>query len=78
MAKGTYYYAIRFQRNGGAYVYGRYNSGFWDGTTNISGVLTVNGMTGTYYVGNAGTRPGGGNPDFISLKFYCENSKIIQ
>jgi len=72
MAKGTYYYASRFQRNGGAYVYGGYNSGFWDGTTNISGVLTVNGMTGTYYVGNAGTRPGGGNPDFISLKLACD------
>jgi hypothetical protein len=75
MAKGTYYYASRFQRNGGDYAYGGYSTdggGIWNGTTNISGVLTVNGMTGTYYVGNAGTRPGGGNPDFLSLKSACD------
>jgi len=43
---GTYYFASRFQLNGGAYKYGGYNElstgGFWDGTNNISGVLTVN------------------------------------
>ncbi|MHC1738934.1 MAG: T9SS type A sorting domain-containing protein [Ignavibacteriaceae bacterium] len=41
---GTYYYASRFQQSGGAYAYGGYNAGgggFWDGTTNVSGVLTV-------------------------------------
>lgn len=38
---GTYYYATRFQLNADPYVYGGYNSGFWDGTTNISGTLTV-------------------------------------
>lgn len=41
---GTYYYASRFQQSGGVYAYGGYNSGgggFWDGTTNVSGVLTV-------------------------------------
>jgi hypothetical protein len=38
---GTYYYATRFQLNTDAYVYGGYNGGFWDGTTNISGTLTV-------------------------------------
>ena len=44
LAPGTYYYATRFQLNGGAYVYGGYTSsggGFWDGTSNVSGVLTV-------------------------------------
>jgi len=40
-AAGTYYYATRFQLNTDAYVYGGYNGGFWDGTTNISGTLTV-------------------------------------
>lgn len=39
---GTYYYATRFQLNADPYVYGGYNGGFWDGTTNISGTLTVN------------------------------------
>jgi len=41
---GTYYYATRFNLDNGAYVYGGYTptgGGFWDGTTNISGVLTV-------------------------------------
>ena len=39
---GTYYYATRFRLNGGAYVYGGTNFGFWNGTDKISGVLTVN------------------------------------
>ena len=39
---GTYYYATRFQLNGGAYVYGATNFGFWNGTDKINGVLTVN------------------------------------
>ncbi len=39
---GTYYYATRFQLNGGAYVYGGTNFGFWNGTDKINGVLTVN------------------------------------
>ena len=38
---GTYYYASRFKLGSGEYVYGGYNSGFWDGSTNISGVLSV-------------------------------------
>lgn len=46
LAPGTYYYATRFQLNGGSYVYGGINStndgNFWDGTTFNSGVLTVN------------------------------------
>ncbi|KAF0198738.1 MAG: hypothetical protein FD166_990 [Bacteroidetes bacterium] len=39
---GTYYYASRFQLGTGAFVYGGFSGGFWDGITNISGVLTVN------------------------------------
>ncbi len=43
---GVYYYAMRFRLNSGAYVYGGINSNgdgnFWDGTTFVSGVLTLN------------------------------------
>lgn len=39
---GTYYYASRFQLNGGPFRYGGTNNGFWDAVTNPSGVLTVN------------------------------------
>ena len=38
---GSYYYATRFKLNTDAYVYGGYNGGFWDGTNNVSGTLTV-------------------------------------
>lgn len=38
---GSYYYATRFQLNTDPFVYGGYNGGFWDGTTNVSGTLTV-------------------------------------
>ena len=46
-ASGTYYYVTRFQLNGGPFTYGGYNGasplgGYWDGTTNISQILTVN------------------------------------
>jgi hypothetical protein len=48
LAPGTYYYATRFQLNGGTYVYGGIDpvtvgnpGGFWDGTVYESGVLTV-------------------------------------
>lgn len=44
LAPGTYYYASRFSLYGGDYYYGGYNAGGggqWNGTTNVSGVLTV-------------------------------------
>jgi hypothetical protein len=44
LAPGTYYYAYRYQLYGGDYFYGGYSSGGggpWNGTTNVSGVLTV-------------------------------------
>lgn len=44
LPSGTYYYASRFQLDGGPYSYGGYNEsggGFWDGTSNLSGVLSV-------------------------------------
>ncbi len=42
MAPGTYYYVARWRFNNGPYTYGGFNSGAWDGTTNVSGVLTIN------------------------------------
>ena len=39
---GTYYYASRFKRGSSAYVYGGFQGGFWNGTSNVSGTLTVN------------------------------------
>ena len=45
-SEGTYYYASRFQYLDQDFVYGGFSAnggGFWDGTTNVSGVLTVNG-----------------------------------
>lgn len=45
LAPGTYYYASRFRLGDGPFVYGGINSNdegnFWDGTTYLSGVLTV-------------------------------------
>ncbi|MEN9699718.1 MAG: hypothetical protein RLZZ301_916 [Bacteroidota bacterium] len=43
LAVGTYYYAFRYTYNG-CVVYGGYNAtggGFWNGTTNVNGVVTV-------------------------------------
>ncbi len=43
---GVYYYAIRYQYKGGDYLFGGYSTnggGLWNGTTNISGTLTVLG-----------------------------------
>ncbi len=48
LAAGTYYYATRVLLEGGIYQYGGYNGGFWDGTTNVSGVLTVTDGVITY------------------------------
>jgi len=50
LASGTYYYASRFSLAGNDYVYGGFSEdaragGFWDGATNVSGVLTVNAYT---------------------------------
>jgi len=46
LAPGIYYYATRFNLNNGAYYYGgidvNNNGNFWNGTTYLSGVLTVN------------------------------------
>lgn len=44
LPSGNYYYASRFQIDDGPYRYGGYNvtgGGFWNGTSNVSGVLSV-------------------------------------
>ena len=44
LSAGTYYYAFRYKITASAscgYQYGGYNGGFWNGTTNVNGVLTV-------------------------------------
>ena len=44
LPKGTYYYASRFRFENGDYAYGGYSTnggGFWNGTNNVSGVLSV-------------------------------------
>lgn len=49
LAVGTYYYASRFKLNAGPYKYGGYSAGgggFWDGTSYVSGVLTINPKAG--------------------------------
>jgi hypothetical protein len=45
LAAGTYYYTFRYKLGNGSYQYGGFNQitggGFWDGSNNMSGVLTV-------------------------------------
>jgi hypothetical protein len=50
LTPGTYYYAFRYRLNRCAWQYGGYSisgGGTWDGTNNISGVLTVYNNPGT-------------------------------
>ncbi|HEX4958950.1 MAG TPA: hypothetical protein VFV46_12280, partial [Lacibacter sp.] len=42
LAAGTYYYTFRYSLNGGPWTYGGHPNGFWNGTTQNSGILTVN------------------------------------
>lgn len=65
LAPGTYYYATRFQLISGPYAYGGINpsdnnsGNFWNGTTYISGVLTVNGLPNDECGGAIALIPGG-------------------
>jgi hypothetical protein len=44
-AAGTFYYTFRFRFGTTCdWVYGGYNGGFWNGGTNVNGVLTVNAL----------------------------------
>jgi len=45
LAQGTYYYSFRYALNGSTcYRYGGFQGGFWNGSSNVNGVLTVNGL----------------------------------
>jgi hypothetical protein len=43
LTAGTYYYAFRYRfgQTYGEYLYGGFSAGYWNGTTNVNGVLTV-------------------------------------
>ena len=44
LSAGTYYYTFRYSLGQGCpYYYGGFNNGFWDGTSNINGTITING-----------------------------------
>lgn len=52
LAPGTYYYAYRYQLYGGSFYYGGFSSGGggpWNGTSNVSGVLTVRAPLSTQW-----------------------------
>jgi hypothetical protein len=54
LAEGTYHYAARFQLAGQPSVYGGYSAeggGFWNGTSHVSGVLTVSSTGPTPGIG---------------------------
>ena len=66
LVPGTYRYASRLRINTSSYSYGGYNGGFWNGTSNLSGTLTVTAnkvnwaniqspVSGTIVQGNAYT-----------------------
>ncbi len=63
LAPGTYYYAFRYQLLENDFVYGGYNGGFWDGSDNVSGVLTVDERAAT--------------PEFsVAGGFYAEDFEL--
>jgi M6 family metalloprotease-like protein len=73
-AGGTYYYASRFSVNGTDYSYGGYNAGggnFWDGTTNVSGELTV---TATGPCGSEDFVDAGNNGSYSTINWTGLNS----
>jgi hypothetical protein len=67
-----YYYAYRWQIGAGAYTYGGIKAdgsgaGPWDGTTNVNGVLTVQGSVGSTFSGWSG----GATLDSANLGMYA-------
>ncbi len=67
---GTYYYASRWQYQSGTYTYGGYNAGgggFWDGTTNVSGDLTVNSLPTLDVFFSEYSEAGSGNTKYIEI-----------
>lgn len=81
---GTYYYASRFKFGNQPYLYGGFNGGYWNGTTNVSGVLTiapqlpilttdaVTGITSNSAVSGGNITSDGG--DAITARGVCWNT----
>ncbi|MGV3697207.1 T9SS sorting signal type C domain-containing protein [Flavobacterium sp.] len=54
-SSGVFYYTFRYRQGSCGWVYGGYNGGFWNGSTNVNGMLTVNAAS------TAAVISGGGN-----------------
>jgi hypothetical protein len=61
LVPGTYYYASRFRYLSGPFTYGGFSGGPWNGTSNVSGVLTVNPVPPATLPFNEGFESGQGN-----------------
>ena len=60
LSPGTYYYTFRYSLNGCDWQYGGTNNGFWNGTTNFNGELTVTQQP-TWYADTDGDTYGNPN-----------------
>ena len=69
LVPGTYYYATRFRLNNGGFVYGGFDGGFWNGTTEPSGVLTVTAPPAPANDNCSGAIALTVNPDFACAAF---------
>ena len=58
----TYYYTFRYKSAGCDWQYGGYNGGFWNGTSHVSGVLTVTPENATFSYSASAYCPEGSNP----------------
>ncbi|MDI1315967.1 T9SS sorting signal type C domain-containing protein [Flavobacterium sp.] len=70
-AAGTYYYTFRYRQGTCTYVYGGYSGsggGFWNGTSNLNGVLTVNSSAVHTISLSSGTG--------TNTQAFCENTAI--
>jgi hypothetical protein len=64
---GTFYYTFRFRQGTCDWVYGGYNSGFWNGTTNVNGILNVNATSAVGIASASQTICSGSAPTAISI-----------
>jgi trimeric autotransporter adhesin len=64
---GTYYYTFRFRQGACEWVYGGYNTGFWNGTTNVNGVLIVSATSAVGVASASQTICSGSTPAAISI-----------
>lgn len=68
LTSGTYYYTFRYRINGCDWYYGGYSAtggGAWNGSSNISGILTINALPSAAISANSGsTACAGSNVSF--------------